>query len=362
MNITKHVKLLKHDVKIACQIYENKILKPQPREYDKTHPWNHEKLSKNYKFENQIITNNVNETYPIFLLRGFGMTKEDSHGLASLLCEKYGHQVITVDNRGTGESGKPPEACNEGEEEEDDDGGGENINFSMKDMALDCIYLAEALNVPKFNLFGASMGGYISQHVALIKPSCINKLILACTHYGGPKCHPPTKRYEKLVSAPVPSYEVEIEEWNKYHKRLFSINFHNKFLKTEKFNTLLENFKHVQRTQILYGKKAQRKAIKEFIEIGVECELMDRFEGDNDFGMNTLIISGDSDNVVPVENSFMLRKCFPGSCMTIVEHAGHMFWEERTEDVAEEIHDFIFKENIEFEPGEKDPRHDSYWY
>eukprot|EP00943_MAST-04B_sp_MAST-4B-sp1_P005299 g5299.t1 len=332
MNVTKHVKLLKNDVRIACQMYENTKL-------DRVHN------------RNNTDGDNTKQSFPIVILRGFGMTKEDSHSFASVLCEKYGHQIITVDNRGTGESDKPPDVR---------DG---QTTFGLKDMAMDCIHLLEELELPKFNLFGASMGGYISQHIALIKPSCIHKLILACTHYGGPKCHPPTKRYEKLVSAAVPSPTEQMDEWNEYHKRLFSINFHHNFLQTDKFHHLLENFKNVQKTQVLRGKTAQRQAIKEFIEVGLECELMDRFEIDNDFGVNTLIMSGDSDNVVPVENSFLLRKCFPGSCMTIVENAGHMFWEERTEDVAKDINKFIFRKIVEYEPGMKVySEYDSYVY
>ena len=40
---------------------------------------------------------NTKQSFPIVILRGFGMTKEDSHSFASVLCEKYGHQIITVD-------------------------------------------------------------------------------------------------------------------------------------------------------------------------------------------------------------------------------------------------------------------------
>ena len=68
-------------------------------------------------------------TSPVLISRGFGMTKEDSHALADALCTAHGHTVVTMDNRGSGDSDNAPI--------------GER--FGTQCMARDCFGLMRAL-------------------------------------------------------------------------------------------------------------------------------------------------------------------------------------------------------------------------
>jgi pimeloyl-ACP methyl ester carboxylesterase len=257
---------------------------------------------------------------PLLISRGFGMTKEDSHALAAVLCERHGHVVVTYDNRGSGESSSPPDT------------------FRMVDMAHDCIALMQSLNFNQYNMFGASMGGYIAQNVALEDSAGLQKLILACTHFGGPNCLPPTKEYEALVTSPM-AEDTSSDRWHEQMHTLFAINFTPEFAQeSEWFHVLLAAFKHSEKTQVLRGKEAQYMAIKEFIAVGVEERIKAALSN-----RPTLIMSGDTDKVVPLQNSFLLQEAISGAELTIFENCGHMFWEQKRDQVAERIQLFLCK-------------------
>jgi len=259
------------------------------------------------------------------------MTKEDSHGLATRL-QKRGRIVVTVDNRGSGDSDTPPN------------------NLNMCDMAHDSIALMKSLQLHDnhFDMFGASMGGYIAQCTALMdveetekktKSSCrpfLRKLILACTHHGGPKCHPPTAEYVALVNRCTPNYE-DVDKWNQHMKELLSINFSNHFIEQcpKEFERLLEGAKDAERkSTLLRGRDGQMHAIQEYISVGVESGL-------KRIKIPTLIITGDCDRVVPPINSDLLHQTIKGSRKIVLNGVGHMFWEEMPEATADHVDTFL---------------------
>ena len=57
-------------------------------------------------------------------------------------------------------------------------------------MAKDGIRIADHLNWEKFHVAGISMGGMISQEIALAVPERVSTLNLAVTHSGGPGSWP----------------------------------------------------------------------------------------------------------------------------------------------------------------------------
>ena len=70
---------------------------------------------------------------------------------------------ITFDNRGVGNSSRPPGP------------------YSMEQMAADAIAVLDDAGIDKASVLGISMGGAIAQHVALKIPERIDKLVLAAT-------------------------------------------------------------------------------------------------------------------------------------------------------------------------------------
>jgi pimeloyl-ACP methyl ester carboxylesterase len=83
----------------------------------------------------------------------------------------YDREVILLDNRGVGAStGAVPD--------------------NVEDMARDILRFADALELRQVDLLGFSLGGYIAQELALVRPRLIRRIVLAGTApKGAPRIH-----------------------------------------------------------------------------------------------------------------------------------------------------------------------------
>ena len=98
---------------------------------------------------------------PVLLIQGLGA---DKHGwdMQRIALAPWYH-TIALDNRGTGRSDKPT---------------GE---YSLEQMADDAIAVLDDLGIDDAHIVGASMGGVISQIIAIEHPERVRSLTLACT-------------------------------------------------------------------------------------------------------------------------------------------------------------------------------------
>jgi pimeloyl-ACP methyl ester carboxylesterase len=76
------------------------------------------------------------------------------------------HRTVIFDNRDVGQSSMAQE------------------QYEIHDMARDTLALADGLGLDSFHLLGYSMGGAISQEVALTAPERVRTLTLAVTYAG----------------------------------------------------------------------------------------------------------------------------------------------------------------------------------
>jgi non-heme chloroperoxidase len=84
-----------------------------------------------------------------------------------------GWRVITLDPRGTGQSGKP-------------DGG-----YTVEGMGQDVIDLADAVKAERFVLFGHSLGGKVARYVSCSWPERVQGQLLLCPVAAAPMPLPP---------------------------------------------------------------------------------------------------------------------------------------------------------------------------
>ncbi len=98
---------------------------------------------------------------PVLMIQGLGA---DSRGWA-LQRMAFGrrHRCFAIDNRGTGQSGRPP------------------APYSLEQMARDAVAVLDAEGVDRAHIMGASMGGVITQFIAVFHPERVVSLTLACT-------------------------------------------------------------------------------------------------------------------------------------------------------------------------------------
>jgi 3-oxoadipate enol-lactonase len=206
-------------------------------------------------------------------------------------------QCIYFDNRGTGLTDKP-----------------EGV-YTIEQMADDASNLLKALNVPKAKVFGVSMGGQIAQELALRHPEQVEKLVLGCTWPGGPnsKMGSP-ETMQKLVEgakmmAVDPDKGVDI---------ILSLNYPEKFLRT-----------HPQTKMLMMEQRsivppAPPETADRTARGAMSFNAYDRLP---QIKCPVLIVHGDQDMLMPVENANILNSRIPQSELYIIPGAGHMFME-----------------------------------
>ena len=146
-------------------------------------------------------------------------------------------------------------------------------------LADDLALLLLALHVPSAHVLGVSFGGFVAQEFALKYPLMTRKLLLCCTSFGGPN-HVKTA--------------MDLSQTRELNP--------NQFDAAVAFNT------------------------------------ESRIEG---IRSETLVLSGDQDNIVPVQNSRNLAAKIPGANLCIVEGGGHTFFIERAEEFNQLVTDFL---------------------
>src|SRR3954470_985397 len=105
------------------------------------------------------------EAAPLLCVMGLGADHTSFYLQRRRWSERF--RVILFDNRDVGQS-SPVEGI-----------------YEVPDMAADTLALADALGLDSFHLLGVSMGGAISQEVALTAPERVRTLTLAVTFASG---------------------------------------------------------------------------------------------------------------------------------------------------------------------------------
>ena len=98
---------------------------------------------------------------PVLLIQGLGMNKNGWALQRFAMATKF--RTIAFDNRGAGRSSIPDD------------------QFTLEDMADDAVAVLDHFGIRSAHVVGASMGGAISQIVAVKHPDRVRSLTLACT-------------------------------------------------------------------------------------------------------------------------------------------------------------------------------------
>ena len=102
---------------------------------------------------------------PLVLIGGLGADLTMLDALTIELAEH--HQVLTFDNRGAGRSDQPDQP------------------YTIALMADDTVGLMDALDLPRADVMGFSMGGRIALELALARPDRVRRLVLVSTSARG---------------------------------------------------------------------------------------------------------------------------------------------------------------------------------
>jgi len=234
------------------------------------------------------------EAPPLLLIMGLGMASDAWDTLPARLAERF--HVIVFDNRGVGRSSAPR--------------GG----FSMRDLADDAAQVLDAEGIERAGVFGISMGGMIAQELALRHPGRVRALALGATfgsHWRSRKPRLGVARDLLLVSL-----------FSRRPRRLARLLVSDEFISgnRERFDRWLARLS-----------RAPLSAARRQILAVARHEAEDRLPR---LRVPTLILSGDRDRLVPVENSRRLARVIPQARLLEFPGAGHAFPFERTDETV----------------------------
>lgn len=241
------------------------------------------------------------EGEPLLLIMGLGYPSAMWHRSRPVLARQF--RTITLDNRGSGKSDVPPGP------------------YAMTLMASDAAAVLDAAGVETAHVFGLSMGGMIAQEFALQYPARVRSLILGCTAAGGPTA----VRAEAEVNRVLMSRDSTPEEMAQA-MRPFVYDSGTPVEKIEEDLAIRRQW--FPKPQ---GYAAQLQGI-------LAWEAYNRL---SQITAPTLVIHGESDQLVPPGNGKLIASRIPGAELVLLSHASHIFVTDQTEAAHKTILKFL---------------------
>jgi pimeloyl-ACP methyl ester carboxylesterase len=222
-----------------------------------------------------------------------------------------GREVILLGNRGVGSStGAVPD--------------------NVQDMARDVLRFVDALGLKEIDLLGFSLGGFVAQELALVRPRLIRRIVLAGTApAGAPRIHRWSDEVYALATPDVPNPEGFL--------RLFfsgSAASHAKGM--EYFGRITSRPADPDGPTDLAARDAQLEAITRW---GIpDPSKLARLSG---ITQPVLVANGDDDKMMITDNSHLLAQGLPDAELRIYPDAGHGFLDQYPEQFADDVRAFL---------------------
>jgi 3-oxoadipate enol-lactonase len=243
---------------------------------------------------------------PLLLIMGLG-GQASSWGEPVLEGLQKQFTTIRFSNRGTGATDKPA--------------GG----FTVPQMAEDAAALMRAIGTEKAHVFGISMGGMIAQELVLNHPQRVQGLVLGCTNCGPGHsvavAAQTLARFGQIMQLPIQ------ERIQRYWEITVTPEFMGE--RADFLQRILDAGMATPTPMETFG--MQFNAVQSF----------DTYDRLPQIKSPTLILHGDRDILVPVENAGILHERIPGSRVRVIEGTGHCFFWERPDEVVEEVTEFL---------------------
>ncbi len=248
---------------------------------------------------------------PVLLIMGLSFTHEMWFRVLPWLAASY--RTILFDNRGMGLSSVP------------------RGPYSMSQLAEDAMAVLDAAQVSAAHIIGASMGGMISQEIALRFPQRVLSLLLGCTSYGGLFARWPdlSRRPRKLPLAEDSVLDRELA----IAPLLYSDG--------TPFEKILEDIQLRCRCNWTY---------KGFWNQFAGILLWNSYLRLPRIRIPTLVVHGDEDRLIPPQNGRVVASRIPGARFEMIRNAGHILTTDQPEVCAKLLLDFLDEQTARLTP------------
>src|SRR5580698_1941656 len=222
---------------------------------------------------------------PLLLIMGLSYPSYMWHRIRPVLAQTY--RTIALDNRGVGQSDVPPGV------------------YSIALMASDAAAVLDAADVQSAHVFGVSMGGMIAQEFALQYPKRVRSLILGCTAAGGPHVVRPAPEVLQILTRQAMTPEESKEAMIPF--------IYDPSTPRERIDEdMAIRLKWYPTPQ---GYMGQLQGI-------LQWEAYSRIA---QITAPTLIIHGETDQLIPVANAPLIAERIPGAKLEVIPRASHIF-------------------------------------
>ncbi|MFL2482126.1 MAG: alpha/beta fold hydrolase [Woeseiaceae bacterium] len=205
--------------------------------------------------------------------------------------------------------------------------------YKLDDMMNDINNLLDEINVNNFHIIGVSMGGMISQLMAIKNPDKVNSLISIMSTTGNPKLPKPKWNIIKYILNG--SNKRNINNLESFYIKLW------KLIGSRKYPRSNNEIKEFVNRIISRGVSAQG-SIRQILAI---LNSYDRTSGLNEITIPTLVIHGNDDPLVPVECGIDTANAINSSDLWVIEGMGHDFPYELLDQFVDRIDNHI--KNVE---------------
>ena len=217
------------------------------------------------------------------------------------------YRTLALDYRDTGDSDDATES------------------YSVADLADDVADLLNALQIPRANIVGISLGGFVAIEFALRHPDLVEKLVLTSTSAGG-ATHVSAKPEILAILAPQTEMEIGDRAISNYSKIMSPayVQAH-----PEALDQVAATARYRPMSAAAYGRQLQAV-------LGHDASARVAT-----IQTPTLIIHGDFDPLVPVENGRYLARTIPGARYIEYPNIGHIPIKESTETYNRDVLAFL---------------------
>ena len=195
--------------------------------------------------------------------------------------------------------------------------------------ARQMIAFITAIGLDQIDLLGFSIGGFVAQEIALVRPALVRRLVLAAT---GPKGAPGMHGWREDIAA---AARGESKPEN-----LLYIMFAHTETSQGKGKQFLGRFLERQRDRDVATTDAARDAQYDaIVEWGIpDHAALQRLTG---IKSPTLIIQGDTDLMIPTKLSHLMAGLIPDARIRIYPDAAHGFLFQYPTEVAAQLNAFL---------------------
>jgi pimeloyl-ACP methyl ester carboxylesterase len=243
---------------------------------------------------------------PLVLVMGYRL---NSMAWPASFIEQLSRQftIVTLDNRGTGQSDKPLNG------------------YALANMARDVCGLLDELKIARVHMLGYSMGGAIAQEFVRQFPDRISSLVLCATMAGGPSAtYAQASVVRVMRDLPGRSPEQAARQiWKATYSPLY-----------------LAQHQHIAEEQMrreialptpLHAADLQFQAFAEF----------DGSQQLSEIQKPTLILTGDLDRLISPKNSRKIASLIPRARLVVIPGGGHRVMWEATDECLSHIVAFL---------------------